>query len=176
MSPVRLRPLCSAALLVGALGVLALTAPAALASLRPAAPSDTASAPPPPTAQRCDGHRLKGASVPAGTCVIVSAEGFRPGEAVTARLLSSATRTVQVRADRTGTVRYQFQASNPSEESKPSMSSKASKAPKSAPDVLTLVESVESSAASPGPRLAASGNVTVTVPRFAIYRFTVTAA
>jgi hypothetical protein len=100
------------------------------------------------------------ASVPADTCLIVSAEGFRPGEAVTARLLSSADRTAQLRADRTGTVHYRFHALN------------AKRTPKIS-DVLTLVESAAVRPAKDP--VAVSRNVAVTVPRFAIYRFSVRA-
>jgi hypothetical protein len=93
-----------------------------------------------------------------GQCLVVTAHGFAALEQLQVRLLTTSDVTDSAAADRHGIVRYRFvlPSSTPA-----------------GPEVLTIVGL---GAANPKSGSAAAGNVTVTVPRFAVAHLTVSRA
>lgn len=141
--------------LAGAGGIgLALAAGLGLtaAQASPASVAATRSPSPVVQAANCAGRAIRSHVVTAGDCLVISASGFTDGAIVRARLLSRPNQPTLIRADDRGMIRYRY----PSVRSAPAGS-----------DVLTLVEADRPA----GP--AESGNVVVTVPRFAVWRFRV---
>jgi hypothetical protein len=99
----------------------------------------------------CDGGRTPTAVRP-GDCLSIAASGFEPKEAVEARLLSLPTRFTRSTADKVGSVTWRYTVAK-------GMSGK---------EVVTFVGQ-----GAAHQRGATSGNVAVTVPRFAVARYTV---
>jgi hypothetical protein len=87
-----------------------------------------------------------------GQCLAISATGFDPREPVSARLLSSASRIATLVADDAGRLTWRFTVARNV----------------SGYDVATFVGQ-----GSPHPDGKPAGNVMVTVPRFAVARYTV---
>jgi hypothetical protein len=146
-----LHSLRSAAFAVAATGGLALSVPAVLAAHQTAFAGHGALSPAMPTTSDCQGHRLHTDAVRPGQCVLVAAPGFAPREAVRVRRLTSANTTIQVAADDQGIATFKLTIA---------------RSAKPGPDVLTFNGLGQTNASRVG-----SANVTVTVPRHAVYRF-----
>jgi len=103
------------------------------------------------TLATCEGKHLP-AIVRPGQCLAISATGFDPAETVLARLLSSPSRVAKFVADDAGQLTWRFTVA-------PNVSGK---------DVATFV-----GRGAPHRDGTPAGNVRVTVPRFAVAKYTV---
>jgi hypothetical protein len=148
---------------VGSLGLLALAVPAAHAAegkgSRQSSPGDESS----PASDSSSGEAVRacvGVSqlkvAHAGQRIVVNAPGFLPGQQIAARLLSTAGTIADIRADRQGIAHYQV---------------RISAHPAYSQDVLTLTGLTGST--NPAPAGGQSGNLLVSVPRFAVCRYRV---
>ncbi|MDQ2839010.1 MAG: hypothetical protein M3Y42_16420 [Actinomycetota bacterium] len=145
-----LRSLRSGALAVLAAGTLALLVPAAMAMQSEWQVKPTPAGRSRPVLQDCNHRPVQGSIVHPGECVVVLAPGFAAAEQVRARLLSTGAHSSLTRADASGVVHYQLQI--PRETA-------------TAFDVLTFV------GLGAGNPATITGNVSVTVPRYAVLRY-----
>jgi hypothetical protein len=160
MSRHPLRSLRSATVAVGVAGALSVSVPVLLAAFwqSPSTvwPFHHPQPPRNPVAHDCDRYPLApNPTLRPGECVMITARGFEPQQQVKVGELIRPGVWQVTRADRDGVVSYQL-----------SLPKKAA----TGKDVITFV----GLGAVPN-RSAAKGNVTVSVPRFAVFRFTVRA-
>jgi hypothetical protein len=106
----------------------------------------------------CSHHKLSAAVVHPGECVVVVATGFASREPITVRQLSTRERSTAARANDGGVLSYRLTVA---------------KIASMGPDVLTMV-GLGGASRSTGIGLTPTGNLTATVPRFAVLHFKVT--
>lgn len=145
-----IRSLRSGALAVLGAGALAMLVPAVMVMQSALQVKPAPAGPARPVLQDCNHHPVQGSVVHPGECIVVLAPGFAAAEQVRTRLLSTAAHSSVTRADALGVVHYRLQIPQ---------------------ETATAFEVVTFVGLGGGNPVSITGNVSVTVPRYAVLRY-----